>query len=122
MNMPSRELLLVCRHSPYGSQLSRSALDIALAASVFERDLSVLFMDEGVWQLLREQDAGSIYFKSIEKIIDSFPLYDLDSLFVDQHSLTQRQLSQSAIRDQVQLLGAQELPTFLNSFKQIISC
>ena len=122
MNMPSRELLLVCRHSPYGSQLSRSALDIALAASVFERDLSVLFMDEGVWQLLPDQDASSVDSKNIEKTIDSFPLYDLDSLYVDQHSLTQRQLSQSAIRDQVQLLGEQELPAFLNSFKQIISC
>lgn len=122
MNAPNRELLLVCRHSPYGSQLSRSALDIALAASVFERDLSVLFMDEGVWQLLSNQDAAAVDSKSIEKAIDSFPLYDLDSLYVDESSLTQRQLSGTTIRDNVQLLDHLELPVFMGSFKQIISC
>ena len=119
---PQKRLLLVCRHSPYAGQLSHSALDFALAASVFEQDLSLLFMDDGVWQLLPDQQATSVGYKSIEKTLASLPLYDLELLHAELASLQQRQLVTTDLSTAVTTLDASELPSFLDAFDQIISC
>jgi len=119
VTLPGKRLLLICRHSPYAGQLSHGALDFALAASVFEQDLTLLFMDEGVWQLLPNQQVDG---KSIEKTLDSLPLYDFEELHVDLGSLHSRHLSITDLRGSVTPLSAAELPAFLDSFDQLISC
>jgi len=39
----TKRILIICRKAPYGNSLSREALDIALAASVFDQSLALLF-------------------------------------------------------------------------------
>ncbi len=120
MNNPPT--LLVCRQSPYGSHLARSGLEIALAAAVYDRDISVLFMDEGVWQLKADQAPQAIDHKSIEKLLASFELYDLDTLYVENHSLEQRGLRADALAVPVSTVATGELPGFFERFECIISC
>jgi tRNA 2-thiouridine synthesizing protein C len=122
MSETPKRTLLVCRHSPYQGQLSRGALDIALAASVFEQDISVLFMDEGVWQLLPGQDTQKSDNKSIEKTLASFDLYDLKQLYVEETSMSSRLLSSADMSVAVEAIEAHALPDFMNSFQQVISC
>ncbi len=52
---PSKKLLFISRHAPYGSSLARDALDAVLASSAYDQQLSLLFMDDGVFQLLKNQ-------------------------------------------------------------------
>ena len=80
---PKRVLLMI-RHSPYGSGLARASLDVALAAAAFEQPLSLLFMGEGVLQLLPDQDSTQIGRKNLSRALTSLPLYDIDSVYVDR--------------------------------------
>jgi tRNA 2-thiouridine synthesizing protein C len=68
-------LLVLVRHSPYGSSLARTSLEVALTAATYEQPVAVLFLGEGVLQLLPEQDSTHIGVKNIGKLIASFPLY-----------------------------------------------
>lgn len=79
--------LIILRNTPYGSSLSRSALDAALATAAFDQPVNVLFMGEGVLQLLPTQDSTPIEKKNIAKILASLPLYDIETLFVDANAL-----------------------------------
>jgi tRNA 2-thiouridine synthesizing protein C len=78
-----KSLLVVVRRSPYGSSLARASLDVALAAAAFEQRLSLLFMGDGVLQLLAEQESQAIGVKNIGRLLASLPLYDIERVYVD---------------------------------------
>jgi tRNA 2-thiouridine synthesizing protein C len=80
-------VLLITRRPPYGSSLARSALDAALAAAAFERAPTLLFLGDGVLQLLGGQDASAIGTRTHRRVLDSLPLYDIEELYVDATGL-----------------------------------
>ncbi len=122
MPEPGKRILLLCRQSPYGSQLGRGALDIALAASVCERDISVLFLDDGVWQLQAGQGARLPDSRSVEKTLASFSLYGLEQLYADAASLRERGLGARDLSIAVESLPASRVPAFIAGFAQLVSC
>ena len=79
--------LVVIRQTPYGSSLARAALDAALAAAAFDQAVTVLFLGDGVLQLLPDQDSAAINAKNIGKLIASMPLYDIENIYVDATAL-----------------------------------
>jgi tRNA 2-thiouridine synthesizing protein C len=102
--MTKKRILIICRKPPYGSSLGREALDIALASSVFDQELSLLFMGEGVWQLKKEQDGHAIDQKNYESLLSAFPLYDINDLYVDESAMTERNLQAQDLALQVSAL------------------
>ena len=85
--MESKTLLVVFRRAPYGRGLTRGGYDLALAAAAFEQPVSLLFMDDAVWQLMPGQSTARIDAKSIESTLASLSLYDIDTLYVEADAL-----------------------------------
>ena len=112
-------MLLICRHSPYGSSLAREGLDLALAASVYELEISLLFSGEGVWQLLPEQqpDDG----RPLSKPLSALPLYDISDIAVNAQSLTERGLSADMLLLSPTLINPGELGDYLAGFDRIMA-
>jgi len=92
-----KSLLITVRRPPYGSSLARASLDVALAAAAFEQPVSLLFMGDGVLQLLPEQDSKAIGRKNIGRLLASLPLYDIEQVYVD---------AEAAARYRIDLAGA----------------
>ena len=88
MSETGKSQLVVIRQTPYGSSLARASLDVALAAAAFDQAVALLFLGEGVLQLLPDQDSTAIDKKNIAKLIASLPLYDIESIYVDAAALT----------------------------------
>jgi tRNA 2-thiouridine synthesizing protein C len=112
MSVPGKKrIAVVCRHSPYGGSYPREALDTALAAAAFDQPVTLVFMGDGVWQLLPEQrpDSG----KSLEKQLGALPLYDIDTLYVEAESLAQRGLDAAELALPVQVLSSTALADLL---------
>lgn len=121
MSDSKKKILLIFRHGPYGNKLSRAGLDVALTAAAFDQHINTLFMDDGVWQLLPDQSAGSIDSKNVHSTLQSMPLYDLDTFYVERHSLAARQLEPAQLDGQLVLLEPEELAGFLDSYDQLLS-
>lgn len=88
-----KKILLVSRHAPYGTQIAREAIDATLAVAVYDQDLSLLFMDDGVFQLLSSQNGNTIAQKNIVATLGALPLYDVEKIYVHRESLHQRGLA-----------------------------
>jgi tRNA 2-thiouridine synthesizing protein C len=104
--MSQKKILFILRSSPYGSAMAQEGIDAVLAASVFNQKISVLFMDEGLWQLHQYQQSHGLVKndadiprerKNIAAQIESFPLYDIDRLFIDEKSLHKLNLEASEL-------------------------
>jgi tRNA 2-thiouridine synthesizing protein C len=78
--------LIALTHAPYGTKIAKESLDVALVMAVFEQRPAVLFVDEGVFQLLLTSHSPSSH-KHIGKIISALEMYDINELWVEQESL-----------------------------------
>ena len=83
-----KSLLVVIRRSPYGSSLARAAVDAALAAAAFEQPVKLLFMGDGILQLLPNQDSHRIGAKNLGRLLASLPLYDVETVYIDAEAAT----------------------------------
>lgn len=119
--MDAKRILIVCRKAPYGNSLAREALDVALATSVFEQDLSLLFLDDGVWQLVPEQDSTAINGKNLSKPLSALPLYDVNEIYIDSEALAIRQLSLDGLILPTKPLSKQDIGRFIDGFDSVLS-
>jgi len=84
-----KRALLVTRHSPYGGTLARSALDVTLAAAAFDQPVDLLFMGDGVLQLLPAQEGRAHGRKDMARQLAALPLYDIDHVYADAEAAAQ---------------------------------
>ncbi len=91
--MSQKSILIVMRSAPYGGSAARDALDAALTCSVFEAPVTLLFMDDAVYQLLKGQAPAGIGQKNLNSIQQSLPLYDIDRLCVSESAMNKRGLT-----------------------------
>ena len=88
-----RKLLFVLTKAPYGSSLAAEALDAILVAAIFEQEVSVLYSDDGIFQLLKNQHAQELSTRNQGKASRVLPEYDVEKIFVDADALKSRGLS-----------------------------
>ena len=123
--MPTTEkksLLVVVRRSPYGSSLARTSLEVALSGTTFGQNIGVLFMGDGVFHLLPGHDSGALGIRNIAKLIASFPLYELDSLFADETALRHHGIAQhQALPQNIEWLDTGAIAELLTRYDHIMS-
>jgi tRNA 2-thiouridine synthesizing protein C len=117
-----KNLLFISRHAPYGSSIAREALDALLATSAYGQALSLLFMDDGVFQLLLNQDSREIGQKNFASMLPVLPLYEVENIFVHLESLQVRGMSQKdLLLDNVQIIDSQAVSDLLRQQDQLLS-
>lgn len=119
--MTKKKLLFVLRQAPYGSTLAKDALDAILATSAYDQDLSIVFIDDGVFQLIDNQQAELIEQKSITRILSALPLYDITQLFVCAASLTARGIATDTLSDDVTVLEPDALKSLMSQQDHLLS-
>ena len=81
-------------HSPpHSSASGREGLDALLAASAYTEDIRVLFVRDGVYQLLSNQKPEVIKSRDYISTFKLLELYDIDDIYICEESLMARQLS-----------------------------
>lgn len=88
-----KRIAIINSRSPFGNNAGKDALDLALTLGSYEQDISIFFHDDGVFQLLNEQNPELIHQKNYLKTFAAFDLYDIENVYVCQQSLSQRNLS-----------------------------
>lgn len=84
---PAAPPLIVLSRVPYAGCAARGALDLVMAFAVFGQNPVVLLCGPGVLALTGSQNPAMIERKSLRKVIDSFPLYDVERIYVCARSL-----------------------------------
>lgn len=120
--MTSKKLLFISRHAPYGSSLAKEALDAVLATSAYDQELSLLFMDDGIFQLLKEQETEEIGQKNFAAILPALSLYDIDNVYVHKESLEARQIArEEIIFANIRILNSHAVSELMATQDQLLS-
>jgi tRNA 2-thiouridine synthesizing protein C len=81
------------RKAPYGTIYALESLEVVLIGAAFEQDVSLAFVDDGVFQLMDHQDAAGTGMKGFSKIYRALGDYEVRKLYVEKESLDTRGLS-----------------------------
>lgn len=118
----NKKILLISRQAPYGKSTAKEAVDVALAASVYDQDIGILFIDDGVFQLLKNQQSQHVDQKNIASILPALALYGIEKIYVHQESLDARTIKiDELILDDLQLLNNKDVGNLLNQQDQLLS-
>jgi len=81
------------RKAPYGTIYALESLEVVMVAAAFDQDISLVFADDGVYQLTKNQDTDSIGMKNFSKTYTALGDYDIKKIYVEKESLEERGLS-----------------------------
>ena len=111
--MMSKSICIVFNKAPYGSQAGRELLDIALMAAAFEMPITAIFIGQGVYQLLNNQQPDILNIKNHSATFKALPLYDIEQILVDQNALHQFNLKQDDLLeiDELQFASTDDIKT-----------
>jgi tRNA 2-thiouridine synthesizing protein C len=99
-------ILLIQQSSAFDGAVAREAQDLALALAATEHQVTLLYRDAAVLQLLPLAQQPAVKdFTLAQKL---FELYDIAAVYVCQHSLSRYQLSVPQLRIPV-LLAAPDV-------------
>jgi len=89
-----KKFLYVNRRAPHGSNYAQEGLEVALIGAAFEQDVALAFIDDGVFQLKKDQDTSEIGTKNFSATYGALGDYDVQKAYVERESLTARGLTE----------------------------
>ncbi|MCP4332849.1 MAG: sulfurtransferase complex subunit TusC [Gammaproteobacteria bacterium] len=91
--MATKKFLYVNRKPPHGTIYALESLEVVLIGAAFEQDVTLAFIDDGVYQLLKNQDSSAIGTKNFAPTFRALGDYDVNKIYVERESLEMRGLS-----------------------------
>jgi tRNA 2-thiouridine synthesizing protein C len=91
--MATKKFLYVNRKAPHGTIYAHESLEVVLIGAAFEQEVTLAFIDDGVYQLLQNQDTGAIGTKNFAPTFRALGDYDVNQIYVERESLEKRGLS-----------------------------
>jgi tRNA 2-thiouridine synthesizing protein C len=105
----------ISRSAPYGNNRANLCLDMALACAVFEQDVNYVFLDDGIYQLLKGQDGAAIQNKTLGNALETLALYGIENVYADQQSLKQRSIDIADLLPGMQLIDSDAVSKLIES-------
>jgi tRNA 2-thiouridine synthesizing protein C len=116
-----KRFMYVNRRAPYGTIYALECLEIVLIAAAFDQDVSVVFLDDGVCQLKKNQDTTGIGMKNFSKTFGALDDYDVEKIYVEEESLAARGLTADDLVIPVEVLAAADLREIMAQQDVVIS-
>ncbi|HDN26385.1 MAG TPA: sulfurtransferase complex subunit TusC, partial [Thioploca sp.] len=102
-----KKFLYLNRKAPYGSIYALESLEVVLIGAAFDQDVSLAFIDDGVYQLKKNQQTSvtsGIGVKDFSKTYRALEGYDVEKLYVDKKTMEERGLSTDDLLVPVEVL------------------
>jgi len=116
-----KKILYVNRRAPYGSSHALEAIDVVLIGAAFDQDISLLFIDDGVFQLKKGQDTSDVDMKNFSSTYAAFSMYDVEKIYVSSESMITRGLTKKDFVVTVEMLSDPEIRDLMDENDVIFS-
>ena len=116
-----KRFMYVNRRAPYGTIYALECLEVVLVAAAFDQDVSVVFVDDGVCQLIKGQDTADIGMKNFSKTYGALDDYDVEKIYVEKESLEARGITAEDLVIPVEVVAAEKLSKIMAQQDVVIS-
>ena len=116
-----KKFMFVNRKAPYGTIYALESLEVVLITAAFDQDVSLAFLDDGVYQLKKGQQTKGIETKNFSPTYRALDGYDIEKLYVEKESLEARGLTEDDLLVDVTVLGRKEMGELMAQQDAVLS-
>jgi tRNA 2-thiouridine synthesizing protein C len=116
-----KKFMFVNRKAPYGTIYALESLEVVLITAAFDQDVSLVFLDDGVYQLKKGQPTKGIEIKNFSPTYRALEGYDVEKLYVEKESLEARGLTEEDLLVDVVVLGSAEMGALMDQQDVVLS-
>ena len=116
-----KKFMFVNRKAPYGTIYALEGLEVVLISAAFEQDVSMAFVDDGVYELKKGQDTKALGQKNFSPTYRALEGYDIEKLYVERESMEARGLTEDDLLVDVQVVSATEMADLMAGQDVLIS-
>jgi tRNA 2-thiouridine synthesizing protein C len=114
------KVAVLLRKAPYGRVYTAEAFRTIMGIAVFELDICVVFMDDGVYALLKNQDPEKLDMKPLG---DGFPMlkdFNVNRFVVYDQSMEDRGLSPDDLVLEVEMANAAQISKIFKDYGRVL--
>lgn len=115
-----KKFMFVNRKAPHGTIYALEGLEVVLISAAFDQDVSLAFLDDGVYQLLKGQETKSLEVKNFSPTYRALEGYDVEKLYVERESLEARGIREEQLLVPVQVVSAKEMAELMEQQDVVI--
>jgi tRNA 2-thiouridine synthesizing protein C len=116
-----KKFMYVNRRAPHGTIYALESLEVVLIAAAFDQDVSLVFMDDGVYQLKKGQQTKGIEVKNFQPTYRALDDYDVNKLYVEKEALEARGLGEDDMSVPVQVMSRAEIGKLMDEQDVVLS-
>ncbi|HQN52115.1 MAG TPA: sulfurtransferase complex subunit TusC [Phenylobacterium sp.] len=116
-----KKFMFVNRKAPYGTIYALEGLEVVLISAAFEQDVSMAFIDDGVFELAKGQDTKALGQKNFSPTYRALEGYDIEKLYVERESMEARGLTEDNLLVDVIVLDRAEMAAMMAEQDVLIS-
>ena len=116
-----KKFMFVNRKAPYGTIYALESLEVVLITATFDQDVSLAFIDDGVFELVKGQDTKAIGIKNHSKTYRALDGYDVEKRFVERESMEARGLGEDDLIVDVEVLSSAEMADLMAEQDVVLS-
>lgn len=117
----TKKFCYINRKAPYGTVYALESLEVVLISAAFEQDVSVVFIDDGIYQLTKGQDTDGIGMKNFSPTYRALEMYDVEKLYVEKESLEERGMTVDDLIVPVEVLSSAQLQDLVEDQDVVLS-
>ena len=116
-----KKFMFVNRRAPYGSIYALESLEVVLITATFDQDVSLAFIDDGVYELVKGQNTKAIGVKNHSPTYRALDGYDVEKLYVEQESMQARGLTEADLLVDVEILSSAQMADLMAEQDVVLS-
>ncbi|MDH5369506.1 MAG: sulfurtransferase complex subunit TusC [Gammaproteobacteria bacterium] len=89
----AKKFMYINRKAPYGTIYAWESLEVVLIGAAFDQEVSLAFVDDGVYQLMKGQDTTEVGIKNFSPTYSALGDYDVNKIYIEKESLEARGLT-----------------------------
>ena len=116
-----KKFMYVNRKAPYGTVYALESLEVVLIAAAFDQDVSVVFCDDGVYQIAKGQHTKFIDVKNFSPTYRALEGYDVEKLYVSKESMDDRGLTEEDLLVDVEIVENAKMADLMEDQDVVLS-
>ena len=116
-----KKFAFINRKAPYGTIYALESLEVVLISAAFDQDVSLIFADDGVYQLKKGQATKAVGMKNFSPTYRALEGYDIEKLYVEKSSMDARGLTADDLVVDVEVLDSAAMAALLEEQDVVLS-
>ncbi len=115
-----KNFLFVLRKPAHSGAFVQEMLDIILTTAAFDQKVSILLLDDGVFQLKTGQHPENAGMKDTAAIFKALEIYEVNTIYTEVESLQERGLKPGDLCLSVQTFYRKDIASLMKRFDVVL--